>query len=600
MTVTPVRPIPPTASEPSPPPHRPWSVSALGRGLRSRALSLSLLGIVSLLVLPPVVILAISAFASGRTLKRSHATWDNFHEVLWDRYTWLAIKDTIIFGVGAAVTVVVVATVLAWLVERTNTPGRRVVYGLLIVSFAVPTFIQGMGWLLFLGPGTGLFNTVVRGVTGSDFEFPIYSMGSMIFIQALTMLPLIFLLIAPAMRSADPGLEEAAAMAGASRAETIRRVTLPLIRPAVLAALFLSLILTVESFEVPALFGSPGRISVLSIEIYSRIHSGVADYGAASAFSIMMMVITIAGLVNYQRATARSQRYATVRGKAYRPARVDLGRWRYLASVFAVGVPLLVVAPVAMIVWASFLEKYEVPSLSALGNLTTSTYAAVIRDPEVTRSLMNSLLLAAGSALVVMLLATLAAWQLVRRRSGVTRSLDFIMTLPLVIPGIVLGLAVLRTFLTIPIGIYGTQVILLLALVVHYMPYGMRYSHAGVIALHPELEEAASVSGAGAATMLRRILAPLLWPSLVAGGAFVFLATIRQLSLVVFLSGPGHEMATPIMFLRWQYGSITDAAAFAVIIVAVACVCLAIFGKVTSGMAIASPEGRRSGPKSSE
>jgi iron(III) transport system permease protein len=191
-----------------------------------------------------------------------------------------------------------------------------------------------------------------------------------------------------------------------------------------------------------------------------------------------------------------------------------------------------------------------------------------------------------------MLLAGLAAWLLVRRRNGVSRTLDFVMTLPLVIPGIVLGLAVLRTYLTIPIGIYGTQYILLLALVVHYMPYGMRYGHAGVIALHPELEEAASVAGAGPGTMLRRILAPLLWPSLVAGGAFVFLATIRQLSLVVFLSGPGHEMATPIMFLRWQYGSITDAAAFAVIIVAVACICLAIFSKATSGMAIASPEGR--------
>jgi iron(III) transport system permease protein len=594
MTLTNVRPAPATPSSPAPPPRRSW-LGTLGRRLRERTLSLVLLGIVGLLVLPPVVILIISAFASGRTLKRSHATWDNFHSVLWDPYTWRSITDTVIFGLGSALAVVVIATVLAWLVERTNTPGRRAVYGLLIVSFAVPTFIQGMGWLLFLGPGTGLFNTTVHGVTGADFEFPIYSMGSMIFIQALTMLPVIFLLVAPAMRSADPGLEEAAAMSGASRVQTILRVTLPLIRPAVLAALFLSLILSVEAFEIPALIGSPARITVLSTEIYSRIHSGVADYGAASAFSIMMMIITIAGLVNYQRATARSQRYATVRGKAYRPARVDLGRWRFLAALFAVGVPLLVVAPVGMIVWASFLDKYQVPSLSALDNLTTATYAAVVKDPEVSRSLVNSLLLAAGAAVFVMLLSALAAWVLVRRRSGVTRTLDFIMTLPRVIPGIVLGLAVLRTFLTIPIGIYGTQYILLLALVVHYLPFGMRYGHAGVIALHPELEEAASVAGAGPATLLRRILAPLLWPTLVAGGAFVFLATIRQLSLVVFLSGPGHEMATPIMFLRWQYGSITDAAAFAVIIVGVACVCLAIFSKATSGMAIASPESRTRG-----
>lgn len=589
MTVTATRPAPSTERPAATRPRWAGLFTSVGRGLRRRAFSLVLLLIVGLLVLPPVVILVMSAFADGRTLRRSEFTWENFADVLTDRYAWMSIKDTVVFGAGTAITVVTIATILAWLVERTNTPGRRVVYALLVISFAVPTFIQGMGWLLFLGPGTGLVNSVVRGLTGSDFQFPIYTMGSMIFIQAMTMLPVIFLLIAPAMRNADPGLEEAAAMSGASRAQTILRVTLPLIRPAVLAALFLSAILTIETFEIPALIGSPSRITVLSTEIFSKIHSGVADYGVASAFSIVMMIITIAGLVSYQRATAQSQRYATVRGKAYRPSRVDLGRWKYAAAVFAIGVPLLKVSPILMIVWASFLERYEPPSLSAFENLTTATYAAVVRDPEVTRSLINSLALGAGSAVVVMVLSGLAAWQLVRRRSNVTRSLDFIMTLPLVMPGLVLGLAVLRTYLTIPIGLYGTEYIILIALVVHYLPYGMRYGHAGVIALHPELEEAASVAGANPTAVLRRILLPLLWPTLIAGGAFVFLATIRQLSLVVFLSGPGYEVATPVMFLRWQYGSITDAAAFAVIIVAVACLALGIFSKLTSGMAIANP-----------
>lgn len=599
MTLTETRPAPAP-----PPPSSPSALSrlaaAVGRRWREQSVSVVLVLLVAILVLPPVVVLVISSFASGRTLKRSHFTWDNFHDVLTDKYTWLSVKDTVIFGVGAALLVVVLATLLAWLVERTNTPGRRAVYGLLIVSFAVPTFIQGMGWLLFLGPGSGLVNTIVDKLTGSGWEFPVYTMGTMVFIQAMTMLPVIFLLVAPAMRAADPGLEEAASMAGASRVQVILRVTLPLIRPALLAALFLSLILTVESFEIPALIGSPSKITVLSTEIYSRIRTAVPNYGAASAFSIIMMIITIAGLVNYQRATAKSQRYATVRGKAYRPTRVDLGRWRYPAAVFAVGVPLLVVGPVLLIVWASFLSKYEVPSIDALGNLTLKTYAGVVQDPEVTRSLVNSLLLGVGSAVLVMLITSIAAWQLVRRRTVVNRGVDFVVSLPLVVPGIVLGLAMLRTFVTVQIGIYGTQYLVLIALIVHYMPYGMRYGHAGVISLHPELEEAASVAGASQPTMLRRILLPLLWPTLVAGGAFVFLATIRQLSLVVFLSGPGHEIATPVMFLRWQYGAINDAAAFAVIIVAVACAVLAIFSKLTSGMAIASPEARAPGGGSVE
>jgi iron(III) transport system permease protein len=558
--------------------------------LKARGFVLVLFLLIAVLVIPPVVILIISSFASGRTLQEGHATWANFRGILTDKYTYLSLKDTAIFAIGSSALAVLLATSMAWIVERTNAPGRKAVYGLLIVSFAVPSFIQGMGWLLFLGPGTGLVNTMWHGVFGGTSEFPIYTMGSMVFIQAMTLLPVMFLLIAPAMRAADPGLEEAAATSGASRAQTIFRITLPLIRPALLAALFLSFIISAESFEVPALVGSPAHISVLSTEIYSRINSGFTDYGAASAFSILMMIFTILGLINYQRATSRSQRYGTIRGKAYRPTRLDLGKWRFPAAFFAVLVPVLVVVPLGMIAWASLLKAYEVPSWSGLRHVTTSTYSAVLKDPNVTDGLEHSMELAIGTAVLVMLITVIAAWLLVRRRSGLTRSIDFLVTLPLVIPAIVLGLAVLRTYLTVPIGIYGTQYIVLLALVVHYMPYGMRYGQAGVVALHPELEEAAQVSGANQFTVLRRILMPLMWPTLLAGGAFVFLATIRQLSLVVFLSGPGYEVATPVMFNRWQYGSICEAGAFAVIIVAVACLALAIFSKLTSGLAIGNPE----------
>jgi iron(III) transport system permease protein len=563
--------------------------SLLVNALKANGFALVLLLLIAVLVIPPVVILIISSFASGRTLQEGHATWENFRGILTDKYTYLSLKDTAIFAVGSSAVAVLLATTLAWLVERTNTPGRKAVYGLLIVSFAVPTFIQGMGWLMFLGPGSGLLNTMWHGVFGGDSEFPIYTMGSMVFIQAMTLLPVMFLLIAPAMRAADPGLEEAAAMSGASLAKTIFKVTLPLIRPALLAALFLSFIISAESFEVPALVGSPAHISVLSTEIYSRINSGFTDYGSASAFSIMMMIFTVLGLINYQRATARSQRYGTIRGKAYRPTRLDLGNWRFPAAVFAVAVPVLVVVPLAMIAWASLLKAYQVQSLDGFKHITTSTYSAVLHDPNVTDGLWHSMVLAVGSAVCVMLITVIAAWLLVRRRSGLTRAVDFLVTLPLVIPAIVLGLAVLRTYLTVNVGIYGTQYIVLLALVVHYLPYGMRYGQAGVVALHPELEEAAQVAGASQSTVLRRILMPLMWPTVLAGGAFVFLATIRQLSLVVFLSGPGYQVATPVMFNRWQYGSICEAGAFAVIIVAMACAALAIFSKLTSGLAIGNP-----------
>lgn len=564
--------------------------------LRSNTLSLALLGIVVALVLPPVVILVVSAFASGETLRESTATLDNFTSVLGDRHTYSTLLDTLVFSVGTALLTVVLAASLAWFVERTNAPMRRAVYALMIVSFAIPTFIQGMGWVLFLGPRNGLLASILRLLLGGEPPaFPLYTMPSMVVIQSMTLLPAIFLLIAPAMRVADPVLEEAAAVSGASRLQTARKVTLPLMLPAILAALFLSFIVAVETFEVPALVGTPGRIIVLSTEVYSKIRRAFPDYGSASAFSVLMMVITILGLYNYQRATARAQRYTTVTGKGYRPSRLDLGRWRWAAGAYVLGLPLLVVGPVVMIVWASLLRAYEAPSVDALSRVTTATYAEVLRTPEVLNALRNSLLLGVGSALCVMALTGLAAWLLVRRRSGLTRTVDLLLTLPLVIPGVVLSLAVLRTYISLPIPIYGTQLIVLLALVIHYVPYGMRYGHAGVVALHPELEEAAQVAGARQWTVLRRILVPLLWPSLVAGGAFVFLATIRQLSLVLFLSGPGNEVVAPTMFSMWQTGSISEAAAFAVVVVLVVGVLLTIFSKVTSGLAIGNPHGRDTG-----
>jgi iron(III) transport system permease protein len=560
--------------------------------VKSKGLPLVLLAIVAALVVPPVIILIISAFAEGETLAESTATLDNFTGVLGDKYTYTTLWDTMVFSVGTALLTVLLAASLAWFVERTNAPMRRAVYGLMIVAFAIPTFIQGMGWVLFLGPRNGLLAAFLKLIFGENIpEFPLYTMPVMIAIQAMTLLPAIFLLIAPAMRASDPVLEEAASVSGASRLQIIRKVTLPLMLPGVLAALFLSFIVAVETFEVPALIGTPGRIVVLSTEVYSKIRRAFPDYGAASAFSVLMMVITIIGLYNYQRATARTQKYTTVTGKGYRPSRADLGRWRWLAGVYVLGLPLLVVAPVVMIIWASFLRSYEAPSVDALSRLTTDTYVDVLQTPEVVGALGNSLMLGILSAVFVMAITAIAAWLLVRRRSGITRSVDFLLTLPLVIPGVVLSLAVLRTYISLPIPIYGTQMIVLLALVIHYVPYGMRYGHAGVVALHPELEEAAQIAGARQWTVMRRILVPLLWPSLIAGGAFVFLATIRQLSLVLFLAGPGNEVVAPTMFSMWQVGSISEAAAFAVIVVVVVGVVLGVFSKLTSGLAIGSPEG---------
>ena len=543
--------------------------------------------IAGVLVVPPVIMLFVSALTSVDADGTSTFNFDNFVGILTNPVTYQTLGNTLVFSISASLLTTILATGLAWLVERTNAPLRRTVYVLMILSFAVPTFVQGMGWMLFLGPNNGVVTSVSRLLFGDGAPaFPLYTMGSMIGIQALTLLPAIFLLIAPVVRSANPAHEEAAAVSGASRTQVMRRVTLPLMLPGVGAALFLSFIIAVDAFEVPALVGTPSRIVVLSTEIYSKVRTAFPDYETASAFAILLMLLTIVGLNFYQRSTASAQKFATVTGKGFRAAQMDLGGWRWLGGAICLVISLLVIAPVLMVVWASLLRTYEAPSATALSQVSLDTYVRVFENTSVTEALLNSLLLGLACAIVTVVLTGSAAWFLVRRRSLATRGVDLLLTLPLVIPGIVLSLAMLRTYISVPLPIYGTQAIVLIALVIHYAPYGMRYAHAGMVSLHTELEEAALVSGASRFTVARRILLPLLLPSLFAASAFIFLATIRQLSLVLFLAGPGNQLAAPLMFRLWGQGSLPEASALAVIVVVAACALLLIANRLTAGKAI--------------
>lgn len=557
-----------------------------GYWVRSNIPTVAILLCVVALIVPPVVALFFTAFTIDSN-GESGLGFDNFADILTSEHTWATVGDTLIFAVLSSLLTVLLATTIAWLVERTDAPLRRLVYVLMIIAFAVPTFVQGMGWVLFLGPNNGVLTGALRALFGSDAPtFPLYTMGAMILIQSLTLLPAIFLLIAPVVRAANPALEEAALISGAPRRKVMTRVTIPLMVPGIGAAIFLSFIITVDAFEIPALIGSPSRIIVLSTEIYSKVRTAFPDFEAASAFSILLMLLTIIGLYFYQRATAASQKFSTITGKGFRAARLKLGPWRWVGAGGLLIVSLSVIVPVFMVMWASLLRVYEPPSPSAFGKLTLDVYSQVLSTNTVTEALLNSVVLGLGAALGTVLLTGTAAWFLVRRRSLASRAVDFLLVLPLVIPGIVLSLAVLRTYIGSPLPIYGTEVILLLALVIHYAPYAMRFVHAGMVSLHTELEEAALLSGASRFTVARRVLVPLLLPSLFAASAFIFLASIRQLTLVLFLSGPGNLLAAPLIFRLWTQGSLAEAAAVSVIVILAAGSIVLIANRLTRGAAI--------------
>jgi iron(III) transport system permease protein len=251
------------------------------------------------------------------------------------------------------------------------------------------------------------------------------------------------------------------------------------------------------------------------------------DYGEAGSFSVVLLVI-VAGLLFAYSFTARNaSRYQTISGKGFRPRIVDLGRWRFLtAGVLATSFVATIVLPFAMLLWVSFQPYYESVSVEALGLVTTKHYATVLTGDKFQQAIVNTLILGAATAACVIALTALCAWLVVRRRRGAW-ILDQLCSAPLVFPAIVMAVAMLEITLNQPLPLYGTLTSIVIASAIHYLPYGMRYSYAGILQISRELEEAASVAGAGAATVFRRVVAPLVAPALTAGGLFVFSSASR-------------------------------------------------------------------------
>jgi iron(III) transport system permease protein len=346
---------------------------------------------------------------------------------------------------------------------------------------------------------------------------------------------------------------------------TIRRVTLRLSLPSILALAMLVFIRAIEAFEVPALVGLPGRISVLTTDIYGNmVAKAPPDIGGASALSVLMLVLVLVLLAIYGRLSRHAERFATVTGKGFRPRPFDLGRLRYAtAGILVLNFLLLLAVPIAMLAWVSLLPFYQPVSTAALARVTLDNYRTVFSADHV-GLIANTLLVAVATATLAVALTFLAAWLAVRRAPG-GWALERLATIPLVFPGLILGIAVMQLFLHLPIPLYGTLGILIWAFVINYLPYGMRYSATGMLQIHRELEESAEMCGASPLMRLRRIVAPLLAPALLAGWLFIFLMAARVLSLAILLSGPRSQTMAVTLFDLWTNGQGTELAALGLI-----------------------------------
>jgi iron(III) transport system permease protein len=519
------------------------------------------------LVLPPLYsVIQTSLYTTTFTGELDQFTLRYYEDLLRELRVLGPFLNTLYFSVGSAVLATLFGGTVAWIVTRTDTPLRGLGYFTAFASFGTPFILYTIGWLLLLGKAGPVNHWLKILFNQSVPVINVYSLAGMIFIEALLWSPFVFLMLAASFRSMDPSLEEASAACGAKVWQTMRRISLRLMLPAFFSVLLLIFIRAFEAFEIPALVGLPGDIRVLTTAIYLDAQRLPPQYGNAGAFSVLLMLVVAATLYLYFRVTRDGDRFHTVTGKGFRPAVIQLGRWRYVAAAGLLFYSfVLLVVPFLIILWASFLPFYMQPSLEGIARFTLKNYILALNFPKITESIKNSILLGLGSATLVMVLTMLASWILVRSKLRGRWLLDLLTTLPLLFPGIVMGLAIVRFYLNVPIPVYGTLWILLIAFVTRYIPYGLRYTHSGLLQLHKELEEASYVSGASWLNCIRRITLPLIMPSFLGGWVFVFLLSAKELSMSILLVSPNTPVVSVAIYELWENGQVGELAAFSVI-----------------------------------
>jgi iron(III) transport system permease protein len=537
--------------------------------------------LLALIVPPALFLLNVSLHETRPDGSFGEFTLRFYEQLFSGRFFLPSLRNTLIYAFGSAAIAIVVGTVQALIVERTNTPGRKLAFFAAIISLGVPHILYVVAWLLLLGR-SGPVNDAIMSVLQREQAIDVYSMWGMALIEGVGFVPLTFLLMSAVLRSMDASFEEAAIMAGAGPLRAFWAITLRMGIPALCALATLIFVRTFESFEVPALVGLAGNINVLTTTIYQSMHrTGMPSYGEAGAYSVTLVGIVTVLLIWQSRLSRYAHRYQTITGKGFRPRILDLGAWRHLSAAVRVRVFLVVaVIPLAMLVFTSFQPFYDGVNLAALGRLTLENYSVLLGPGSFRDAVVNTLVLGASTATIVVPFTALCAWLVVRRVPGAA-ALDHLATLPLVFPAIILSVAFLDVFVNMPLPLYGTLLSVIIASTVRYMPYGMRYAFTGALQIHPDLEAAATISGAARAALFRRIVMPLLAATLVSSWLVVFLLSVQAVSLPLLLVGPGSEVMAVTLFELWQNGQVTELASMGVVWIALMTAVSTLFHMMT-------------------
>ena len=499
-------------------------------------------------------------------------TFENIAHVFDDPVLFRRIiPDTLRFVAGTVALTTLLSFTFAWLVERSDIAGSDVWFALILFPLLVPTPVLAISWIFLLGPNAGWINLAIRAIAdvGPSGPLNVFSMTGLIVCQSMVTTPFVFLLMTSTLRSMNPQMEEASGASGASPFTTFRRVTLPVLLPGILAPVVLVTLITLEQFELPLIIGLPAQINVFAYRIFNELNpaSGLPNYGGAAAISIPFLFLGMLALILYNRIIRHGDRFAVVTGKAYRQRRIALGRWKVAAyGLLGLYAGLAVVLPAVVLVWTSVLG-YAAPTFASLRNISFNAYGEVMGNALFARALVNTLIVAFCTALITTTVGVLLGWIVTRSKWWGSPAVDALSFMSTGIPSVIVALAVMVFWLSVPIGVYGTVLILILASS-YRIAATTRIARAGLLQIHTELEEASAASGGKWLPTQLRIVVPLLLPALLSGFILIFIVSMREFTIPLVLHSPENVVLPVLLWQLFQGGQPAPSAALATFIMA--------------------------------
>src|SRR3954447_27022179 len=516
--------------------------------------------VVALIVL---VVLPLLSLLFGSVKGEEGLSFEHFSEVLSGRLYLTALKNSLILGAWTSLFSLVLGLLLAWAVSRTDVPCKPLIQLTATLSYLSPPFLTAIALTYLFSPNAGLMNVLMRDTAGLPaLTFNIFSMPGLVLVTVMHTFPFVYLLASSALLSVDASYEEAAQILGASRLRTAFSITAPLVAPAILSGTLLAFVNAIALFGSQAIIGLPARIVTLPTRIYA-LFDYPPEYGLASALSLVFVILTV-GALYLQRSFLARRSYVTLAGKGSRPQMMQLGAFRWVLLGFAAIIFIIAIAaPFTTLIAVSFSKSW---GLDFWKNLTLANYKFILFDYNVTqRAILNSVLLATVAATLAVIIGVVIGWIELRTRIPGRKVLDYASFIPLGLAGIVMAVALIQFWLAMPIALYGTLSILLLAYVGRYLPLGVRAANASLRQVDPSLEESAQILGAKWTTIMREVTLPLIRPGLFAGWVLVFVPVIQELSASILLFSSNSITLAVAVYNLYETGYIEPVAALAMV-----------------------------------